>query len=418
MTRFIASILLGLASMTPTAQAQDPMAAARAACVSDVQTLCAGVAPGGGRIIACLEQHQQSVSEGCRNALRSATTGAQSKALPSSPTPAPMPHAEVAHTAPPPAPATPPKAEHHDQPVSASAASSPGQKYFRMKPVQVIDQTASPSQPAYDLMIPSTWTFKGWVNVGDADGGCFADWFSAYGQANSPDSSVRFQMLPGATWQYVDDPAVRQQLEQQNQRDQKYKLKPCPVRAPIHVADFLRDDLIPKVFKKAAGTTVVSIEADPELDRVARRQLGLGAANSGTNAAAVRTEAARARVAFDDINGHPAEAWVTAVIVVQTIPNGGRGAFYDWHALDVMTFVAPKGHLDENGKLFNLIASTVRPDPKWQSYSNGTIAALYQKKHDEMAKQQAMIAQFQMHVAQTIMGVVANQQAGANHAAA
>jgi len=416
MPRFNALILLGLATMAPAAQAQDAMAAARDACASDVQTLCAGVAPGGGRIIACLEQHKQAVSEGCRNAVLSATTGARPETLPPGPKPAPTQHADVANTPPPPpAPSTPPKPEHHNNHVTASTASSSGKKYFLMKPVQVIDQSDGQGKPAYDLMIPSTWTFKGWVNVGDADGGCFADWFSAYGQASSPDSTVRFQMLPGETWQYVDDPALQRQLEQQNRQDQRYKMKPCPVRAPIHAADFLRDDLIPKVFKNTR--TTVSIEPDPELDRVARRHLGLSADNSGESAGGVRTEAARARVAFDDKDGHPAEAWVTAVIVVRTIPNGGRGAFYDWHALDVMTFVAPKGQLDENGKLFNLIISTVRPDPKWQAYSSGVIAALYQKKHDEMAKQQAMIAQFQMHVAQTIMGVVANQQAGANHAA-
>jgi hypothetical protein len=413
MPRFLALILLSFVSMTLVAHAQDPMASARAACASDVQRLCAGVAPGGGRIIACLEQHQQAVSEACRHAMLSVTTGAQTKAASAGPAPAPVPHPEVFHA---PVPATPSKAEAHDHAAAGTAGSGSGQKYFVMKPVQVIDQTDGPGKPAYDLMVPSTWTFKGWITVGDADGGCFADWFSAYGQASSPDSTVRFQMLPGATWQYVDDPAVRQQLEQLNQRDQQYKMKPCPVRAPIPVADFLRDDLIPKVFKNAKARTIVSIEPDPELDRVAHRQLGLGADNNGKSAD-VRTEAARAHVAFDDQDGHPAEAWVTAVIEVRTIPNGGRGAFYDWHALDVMTFVAPKGHLDENGKLFNLIASTVRPDPKWQAYSSGTIAALYQKKRDETAKQQTMIGQFQMHVAETLMGVVANQQAGANRAA-
>jgi hypothetical protein len=420
MKRFIASILLGLASIAPTAQAQDAMAAARAACAADVQRLCAGVAPGGGRIIACLEQHQQSVSEGCRHAMLGVTTGAQTQtqtqAVPPGPKPASTPPADVEKT-PPPASSTPPKPEQHNPQVIADTASGSGKKYFLMKAVQVIDQTVSPSRPAYDLLIPTTWTFKGWVNVGDADGGCFADWFSVYGQANSPDSTVRFQMLPGATWQYVDDPAIRQQLEQQNQRDQQYKMKPCPVRAPIHVADFLRDELIPKVFKKTRTRTIVSIEPDPELDRVARRRLGLSAGSNGARTGDVRIEAARARVAFDEMDGHAAEAWVTAVIVVRTIPSEGHGAYYDWHAVDVMTFVAPKGQLDGNGKLFNLIASTVRPDAKWQSYSNGVIATLYQKKRDEMAKQQTIIAQFQMHVAQTIMGVVANQQAGANRAA-
>jgi hypothetical protein len=48
--------------------------------------------------------------------------------------------------------------------------------------------------------------------------------------------------------------------------------------------------------------------------------------------------------------------------------------------------------------------------------SNGVIATLYQKKQQELAKQAAIIAQFQQHVAQTINGVVANSEAGANHA--
>jgi hypothetical protein len=54
---------------------------------------------------------------------------------------------------------------------------------------------------AYDLMIPTTWQFNGWVNVGAAEGGCFADWFARVG------------------------------------------MKPCPVRMPVHAADFLRQDL-------------------------------------------------------------------------------------------------------------------------------------------------------------------------------
>ena len=49
--------------------------------------------------------------------------------------------------------------------------------------------------------------------------------------------------------------------------------------------------------------------------------------------------------------------------------------------------------------------------------SNGVIATLYQKKQQELAKQAAIIAAFQQHVAQTINGVVANSMAGANHAA-
>ena len=46
-----------------------PWPTARAACASDMQKLCAGVPSGGGRIIACLKQHQAEVSDGCKQAI-------------------------------------------------------------------------------------------------------------------------------------------------------------------------------------------------------------------------------------------------------------------------------------------------------------------------------------------------------------
>lgn len=103
-------------------------------------------------------------------------------------------------------------------------------------------------------------------------------------------------------------------------------------------------------------------------------------------------------------------------MVVRPVP-ASRATAYDCHAIRVMFFRTPKGQLDANDKLFKLIASTIRPEPEWQKVSNGMIAALYNKKQQELAKQSAAIAQFQLHVAQTINGVVANQQRGANNAA-
>ena len=44
----------------------------RAACQGDVDKLCPGVQPGGGRIIACLHQNEDKVSAACKDALAKA----------------------------------------------------------------------------------------------------------------------------------------------------------------------------------------------------------------------------------------------------------------------------------------------------------------------------------------------------------
>lgn len=50
-----------------------------AACDADIKKLCVGVQPGGGRILACLKQHQESVSDNCKltvvRAVHSASPG-------------------------------------------------------------------------------------------------------------------------------------------------------------------------------------------------------------------------------------------------------------------------------------------------------------------------------------------------------
>ena len=60
------------AAAPPSGAVQDALSEARAACATDVQNLCAGVEPGGGRILACLKQHKAQVSDPCRQAVAKA----------------------------------------------------------------------------------------------------------------------------------------------------------------------------------------------------------------------------------------------------------------------------------------------------------------------------------------------------------
>jgi len=61
----------------PPAQANRPSAVAQAqvACQDDIQRLCPKVQPGGGRILACLKEQKQSVSQGCKQAIAKAING-------------------------------------------------------------------------------------------------------------------------------------------------------------------------------------------------------------------------------------------------------------------------------------------------------------------------------------------------------
>src|SRR5664279_1853759 len=105
---------------TSTAQAASPqLSDARTACASDVQKLCPGVPAGGGRVLACLKQHQDQVSDGCKRAILSAM-GKSSGDANSAASPAPP----AASPAPPAAPV-----EHRNDAGSASTApSSPASK--------------------------------------------------------------------------------------------------------------------------------------------------------------------------------------------------------------------------------------------------------------------------------------------------
>ena len=142
-----------------------------------------------------------------------------------------------------------------------------------MKQVQLMDRHADWGKPTYHLMLPTAWQFKGWVDSGVMkgqgvmEGGCFADFVEVFGEAKSANNAIELQLTPQFTWQYIDDPAGQRQMQVQNQRDAQVGLKPCPVRAPVPAAEFLRQDLIAKYRK---GKQVLSVDPFPELDQLVR----------------------------------------------------------------------------------------------------------------------------------------------------
>jgi len=69
MHRFIGMLAAGFVIFSSSAFAQT--ADERTACQDDFKKFCASVAPGGGRIIACLAQHKDKLSPACLKVVES-----------------------------------------------------------------------------------------------------------------------------------------------------------------------------------------------------------------------------------------------------------------------------------------------------------------------------------------------------------
>ncbi len=93
----ILALIAAIVALSPAAYATEgPM---KGACKADVQALCSGVQPGGGKIAHCLKEHREQLSEGCKSAMKerhAAHKAHKGMAPASGDAPAPAPETEPA----------------------------------------------------------------------------------------------------------------------------------------------------------------------------------------------------------------------------------------------------------------------------------------------------------------------------------
>ena len=421
--------VLGFAAQAPASAQSAPIDAARAACRADLQQFCAGVQPGGGRMLACLKEHRDQVSDACKQAVKSALQGPSGTA----PAPGGQPNPGSAPPAPPPAAASqapaaaPASSGDGARPASASTTKQPtahatsgAAHYFELKRFTTTTNIATSAQDpvreatVYSLLAPADWNLTGGSDANPDAGSCFSDLFKVFGVVKKSDEAFGMVLLPQSTFRFADDPAVRQQMEQTDRADEKFKLKGCPIVAPMHAADFIREKLVWKFHKDKPPVTS---EPFPELEQLVRAELGLGPQGGNAGGGATRVEAARVRTSTTSPKGAPLDEWWSAAIVVRTFPGAGRGAFYDWHAEQITSFQTPSGKLDGSDKLQRVMATSIRLGPQFQAAMTAIINKTYTAWAAEKRKQSAIIAAFQQHVIETIQGVTANQQHGSMVAA-
>jgi hypothetical protein len=69
-TVLLVAMLTSMPAFSGGAQQEEELQAIRTYCKPDVERLCAGVEPGGGRMKDCLMKHKEQMSVGCAQALQ------------------------------------------------------------------------------------------------------------------------------------------------------------------------------------------------------------------------------------------------------------------------------------------------------------------------------------------------------------
>ncbi len=139
---------------------QPSLSAIRDACAGDAQKLCAGVQPGGGRMVACLKEHKDSLSDRCKQAAGmpvnpgGSSAPAAASGLP--PAAANVPASSPASSGSAPKPGATPAAPATKSAPAAATSSFAGEKFAE----RVIADTEHEGMRAATIHIPEKWSFE------------------------------------------------------------------------------------------------------------------------------------------------------------------------------------------------------------------------------------------------------------------
>jgi hypothetical protein len=294
------------------------------------------------------------------------------------------------------APATPPAGappQAQPTPPAATVASpqppgTPRGNYLVMKKVTVMDQNGFERPiPSASLLLPTDWQYQGatqW-NIKDACNGIQTTF-----RSSGPDGRA-YEIFPNYNWVWADDPAPLRAAAQQKAQ---YGTKGCDVMPPMGAAEFLRRNL-PRLRPNAQLAGIEPLPKSLQTMQQQARQTEQMAARYNLRQQ-VRPDVARARLRYN-LNGKAMEEWVVATTVITAtlgpsmdLRSGRMTQAFSYNCAATLGAArTPQGQLDSSEKFFELIISTIRVDPAWQSRINqqsATMQAIEQKGiHDRVA---------------------------------
>jgi hypothetical protein len=363
-------ICAAAAMQSAQADNQPSLAAIQAACAGDAQKLCAGVQPGGGRIIACLKEHKDELSEQCKQA---AGVPANSNSGSASSAAAAAPSASATASQPAkPAPSSKPTA-----PKASSGKGTPAAAGKEKFAERVITDTEHNGMRAATVHVPEKWKFEGkvewhygWIENPLA--------FSAH--AENPDNAEAYFAYPLLRFDFIEvPPQMRQYLKGSN--------PPPGVRMPLGaLAAAPRPPMqalalfIQKTRPNVANLKWLGQQDLPDLAKVLHL-------NPWPNQHGVAI-----KISYD-LDGQPVEEAFFAVYYLAhaTYPGPNQGIKQtNWGLQALQSFRAPAGTLEKRMPMFCVIAKSYYVNPQWARLSkaiNDKLLADFNQKMKEMDDQ-------------------------------
>ena len=336
--------------------------------------------------------------------------------------PPPGPAGAVDTAAPPPAPARAARPSSPPPPSTRSASAPAAGNFYRMKLVKIVDERGfERPMTALTLLIPTDWQFQGSVQY-DAKTGCHANIVQLVFRASSADGRLAMELLPGNTWQWADDPNMRNMMQTSNQQMARFGWRGCDIMPPMTADQFLRRNVLPSARR---GATVAGSETMPDAEarmQEEAREAQRIAAQQGMRVN-VRTSASRVRIGYA-LGGQPVEEWFTAMTTSvgmagpslnMRMGRMGQSLYYSSSADHVFGMRAPQGQLDAQEKLFQLLMGTVRVDAAWQARVQQVMANLQAQDSKGAADRSAIIAQAGRDTAKSIHDAYQNATDSREH---
>jgi hypothetical protein len=384
-----ASLLPLGACLAYTGSAQTSADALRAACSSDAARLCSGVQAGGGRVLACLKQHQDELSDACRKA----------GGLP------PRTNAGQPDTSAPGSASAPPVsgpnalADLAAMPAGTNTAAVIGQpthvagETFVRRPI--VDP-AHGNMTVATLHVPQKWTFDSRVEW-------HYDWIESplivSAHAANPSNSEAFYQYPLLRLESIEvAPQYRQYVKgQQTPPGQRMGMGAInmPLQQPIPAMTMFIKQARPNVNIKWVGTQ--------ELPGLAK----------ALNLSPLPNDHGIAVKVSYELDGQTVDE---AFFGVYYYTKGGNGAVSagqakgaanvvqqtNWGFRGLMSFRAPGGTLERRMPVFALIAKSLAMNPQWvqvnKSINDQLLASFNQKLqqgYDQLRAAQAVMSQVQ-----------------------